>query len=428
MKSSSTARHDPTVLLMVGDTVINPGRSGIQTVVRSLASALGAMKANVRPVVWNNRYNQLRPLPPDASIGLAAENLRDVPGTPLSLLWHPKAWGPWLLNRSNVSRLPLHQHPGYTDLSAGTWVLMPELIYRDRAAEFIRYAHRRGWKVALIFHDAIPVQFPEYVPPELPANHAGYMRAFAQADLILPTSTTTDQGWREFMDKEGLRSPPTRICSLACDIPGVPRVRTPREDLAPLPGPETPVRMLCVSTLEPRKNHKTLLAAYELAASARPDLPLELDLVGARYVDRADIVLAAQALIERYPGRVRWRERVDHNELNRLYRDCDFTVYPSVLEGFGLPVIESLWLGRPCVCANFSVMAENAAGGGCVTCDVRAPQALADKIIHLAESPQRRRELAHEATTRPLKTWHEYALEVLAAMKEESRGTTTAAA
>ena len=118
---------------------------------------------------------------------------------------------------------------------------------------------------------------------------------------------------------------------------------------------------------------------------------------------------------------VRWRERVDHNELNRLYRECDFTVYPSVLEGFGLPVIESLWLGRPCVCANFSVMAENAAGGGCLTCDVRDPQSLAEAIIRLAESPERRRQLAHEAIARPLKTWHEYAVAVLAAMQEEGR-------
>ncbi len=81
MNSSSPDPHEPIVLLMVGDTVINPGRSGIQTVVRSLATAFGAMKAAVRPVVWNNKYNHLRPLPPNASVGLAAENLRDAPGT-----------------------------------------------------------------------------------------------------------------------------------------------------------------------------------------------------------------------------------------------------------------------------------------------------------------------------------------------------------
>lgn len=410
-----TTPSPPTVLLMVGDTVINPGRSGIQTVVRSLAAAFGVMRAPVRLVVWNAHFQQLRPLPPEASVGLAAERLRDAPGVPLSLLWHPAAWWRWIVHRGRSSRLPLHRHPSYSSLPKGTWVLMPELIYRDRAAQFVRYIHERGWKVALIFHDAIPVEHPEYAPPELPENHAGYMRGFARADLILPSCETTSASWHAFMEKDGLTSPPTRVCRLACDIPGVPRTRT-------LP-PDRPdgqaVKMLCVSTLEPRKNHLTLFAAYERAVAARPDLPLELDLVGARYVDRGDIVDAARALVEKYPGKVRWREHVDHAVLNRLFGECDFTVYPSVLEGFGLPVIESLWLGRPCVCANFSVMAENAAGGGCLTCDTRDPQSLADAMVRLAESGELRHRLALEATTRPLKTWHEYAAEVLKAMAEE---------
>ena len=169
-------------------------------------------------------------------------------------------------------------------------------------------------------------------------------------------------------------------------------------------------------TLEPRKNHRALFAAYELAAARRPDLRLELDLVGAPYVDAQDIADAARALAARHPGRVRWHERVEQPALRQLYAAADFTVYPSVLEGFGLPVIESLWFGRPCLCANFGVMAENAAGGGCLTLDVRDPGALADGIVALADSTGLRRRLAVEATNRPLKTWDEYADEVLATL------------
>jgi glycosyltransferase involved in cell wall biosynthesis len=84
-----------------------------------------------------------------------------------------------------------------------------------------------------------------------------------------------------------------------------------------------------------------------------------------------------------------------------------------VLEGFGLPVIESLWFGRPCLCANFGVMAENARGGGCLTVDVRDAKALAAALLELAGNPARRRQLALEATRRRLKTWDDYATEVL---------------
>ena len=76
-------------------------------------------------------------------------------------------------------------------------------------------------------------------------------------------------------------------------------------------------------------------------------------------------------------------------------------------------MIESLWFGRPCVCANFGVMAENAAGGGCLPADVRDPHALAEAILALADDHALRQRLAAEAVARPLKTWDEYAKEVL---------------
>ena len=81
--------------MIVGDTARNPGRSGIQTVVRSLAAAFGAMGAPVRPVVWHPNSGHLRPLRPEWSLGLGAEPLRDPPGWPVrQLLTQPAAW-PW---------------------------------------------------------------------------------------------------------------------------------------------------------------------------------------------------------------------------------------------------------------------------------------------------------------------------------------------
>ena len=399
----------PPIFLVVGDTVRNPGRSGIQTVVRSLAAAWGARDAAVRPVVWNARFSHLGPLPPELSLGLGAEPLRDPQGTPLSLLWTPTAWPAWLFARGATHRLPIHLHPRHRGELRGSWVLLPELMYRGRAAELIDYAHRHGARVAAILHDAIPVQHPEFVPPDLPANHAEYMRALARADLILPNSEASAAGWREFIEKEQLRGPPVRTCTLACDLPGIPRVQVIRED----PEPGAPVRMLCVSTLEPRKNHRVLLAAYELATAQRPDLRLELDLVGAPYIGSHDIVECVHQTMARRPG-LRWREKVEHSFLRQLYEDCDFTVYSSVLEGFGLPVIESLWFGRPCICANFGVMAENAIGGGCLAVDVRDPAALAAAMLKLGGDPGFRNELARAATERKLKRWQDYAAEVRA--------------
>ncbi len=87
-------------------------------------------------------------------------------------------------------------------------------------------------------------------------------------------------------------------------------------------------------------------------------------------------------------------------------------------EGFGLPITESLWHGRPCICADFGVMAEHARGGGCLTVDTRDAAALAEAIRQLATDASLRHRLAREAIERPLKTWREYADDIVLALDE----------
>jgi glycosyltransferase involved in cell wall biosynthesis len=99
-----------------------------------------------------------------------------------------------------------------------------------------------------------------------------------------------------------------------------------------------------------------------------------------------------------------------------LYSRCDFTVYPSVVEGFGLPILESLWYGRPCICANFGAMAETGAGGGCLMIEVREPEQLRDAIIALATQPAIHERLGSEIERRQFKSWSEYATELCDAL------------
>ena len=406
----------PPVFYVCGDTVRSSARSGIQTVVRSLAAAFGQAGTPVRPVVWRPGPQELCPLPAARSLGLGAEPLRDPPLPRRAFLRYPGSWVSLLLAGGNPDFVSLQRHPRHSPAPPGTWILMPELLYGGkRATQFVDYVHRHGWRLAVVLYDLIPVRHPEFVPPQLPSDHAEYLRAFSRADLILPISEATAEDWREFVAREKLPTPPVHVCTLACDLPGTRRVRNL---FVPDADADT-ARMLCVSTLEPRKNHLALFAAYELAAASRPDLALHLDLAGAPYVGAHPLGEAARDLVARHPGRVRWHERVEHAAIRQLYAACDFTVYPSVLEGFGLPIIESLWFGRPCLCADFGVMAENATAGGCLTADVRDPAKLADAILQLATSPDLRRKLSLEATIRHLKTWREYADELLDSLRSQ---------
>jgi len=60
---------------------------------------------------------------------------------------------------------------------------------------------------------------------------------------------------------------------------------------------------------------------------------------------------------------IRWLKHVDDRTLHQAYRECLFTVYPSLMEGFGIPILESLWHGNRCVCGGNGALGEVARGG-----------------------------------------------------------------
>ena len=402
------------VFLVVGDTAVTPERAGVPTVVRSLAGAFGRMGAPVQPVTWKPATRSLGLLPPEWSVGLDAENLR---GARVATGREPSAaaicdpsmadWREPYTDTPSLHELP----PG--SVPPGAWILLPEVLYGGRTAQLIEYVRRHGWRLAVIFYEAMPTNEPQFFPLGTPHEHDGYLRAISGADLILPVSGTAAEHWRLFAAAKGLPRLPVSVCG-----PGADTCTRTRGAAPPLRAPDAPVRVLCVSAVVPRKNHRALLTAFDLAAAARPDLKLKLTLVGVpRLFNEDNVPAAVRAFVERHPGRVTWIEWVEYSALRKLYETCDFTVFPSELEGWGLPIAESLWFGRPCICANFGAMSETAAGGGCLTVDVRDPQALAAAILSLAGSPARLAALAGEIPSRPLTRWEDYAHGLLALLQ-----------
>jgi hypothetical protein len=139
----------------------------------------------------------------------------------------------------------------------------------------------------------------------------------------------------------------------------------------------------------------------------RPDLDWSLTLVGNRYAGAFDIADYVERIASSNP-RIQWLGIVDDENLERLYSESSFTVYPSTIEGFGMPIVESIWHGRPCLCANQGVMSELAAEGGCLTTDVGDTQALSDAVVRLVEDAGLRQRLSMEASRRRLKSWQDY--------------------
>ena len=110
---------------------------------------------------------------------------------------------------------------------------------------------------------------------------------------------------------------------------------------------------------------------------------------------------------------MRYEGPLGDDALEAAYRQCAFTVYPSLAEGFGLPVAESLARGKPCACRTEGALGEVARGGGCVSLESAGSAEIAAAIGRLIDSPAELAALEAAARRRRFRTWAEYAAELL---------------
>jgi len=162
----------------------------------------------------------------------------------------------------------------------------------------------------------------------------------------------------------------------------------------------------CVGSFEPRKNHLTLLAAAEKLWLHGHDF--ELQLVGRTTDYYAPKMLPAVWRLQRRGRPLRWLRHVNDETLHDVYRSCRFTVYPSLFEGFGLPIAESLWHRRPVVCGGNGALGEVAQGGGCLIVDQTNADALAAGMKKLLSDQEAYARLCAEARARRFRSWSEY--------------------
>ena len=88
------------------------------------------------------------------------------------------------------------------------------------------------------------------------------------------------------------------------------------------------------------------------------------------------------------------------------------SLFPTIAEGCGLPLLESLWQGVPSVCSDLPVLMENASGGGCLPVAVSDHTAWKAALKQILTDDALHARLVHEAVTRPLPTWKEAAAQI----------------
>ncbi len=168
--------------------------------------------------------------------------------------------------------------------------------------------------------------------------------------------------------------------------------------------------VLNIGTLEARKNLPRLLEAF---ASARSKgLPHKLLIGGARGWRLSNLAGIVERL--RLEDDVVFLGFVDDADLPLLYSRAEFFVYPSIYEGFGMPVLEAMACGTPVITANCSSMPE-VAGDAALLVDPLDVADLAARMLDLAGSADLRRSLREKGVARAAHfTWEKTARETVA--------------
>lgn len=251
---------------------------------------------------------------------------------------------------------------------------------------------RKVCRYVVTIHDLVPLFFPQLVPKK----HLLFFRMFMKraahtADLII---TDSEHSRRDIIAHLGVPAAKVRVVYLGY----TPRERPPddpehRRAVLARYGIRAPY-LLFVGVLEPKKNLERLLKAFALLRrDSTVGQNLQLVIAGGQgwFVERIFRDVRALGLDQQviFPG------FVPEADLPELYAGAEVFVFPSIYEGFGLPVVEAMSYGVPVVTSNISSLPELVGEAG-VLVDPFTPEAICEGVATVLRDSQLRTAMRHK--------------------------------
>ena len=305
----------------------------------------------------------------------------DIPSTPFSLSQQ------WLIPQALKSFRPCLYH--------STYYIMP---YRPRSPTI------------LTIYDLIPLLHPESVSlkARLLFGPLFYLAFSASSGFIAVSRTTLE----DFKARFKVGSKKVTVTPLAADPAFYPRPSEEKESIRLKY--ELPDRfILYVGSDKPHKNLGNLLKAF---AEIRPWMKIPLVLAGPKGRGSRNLMALASRLgIKDY---VYWLGRIPEEELPALYSAATAFVFPSLYEGFGLPVLEAMSCSAPVACSDIPTLRE-IAGEAALYFNPHSIEAIAEAIAELIENDELRESLRGKGLIRAsLFSWDETASRTIAFYRE----------
>jgi glycosyltransferase involved in cell wall biosynthesis len=317
-------------------------------------------------------------------------------------------------NRQRLADLELSENAVIRDADAPVYSVREQLAFARfdlRRADLFWAPHYNipiapTRRLVVTVHDIMHLTLPEYRNRWLRRRYATTMYAAVRrrAAAVICDSAFTR---REFERIVGT-GPATHVVHNGVHPSwfGVPHVVT---------AASTRPYVVFVGLAKPHKNLVGLLQAFALI---RHRVPHDLVIVGSRRDGLRTTDQRIDAAAAPLNGRVRFTEHLDFATLQRYVAGADVLVQPSFYEGFGLPPLEAMAAGTPCLASRIDPLVEVCGDAACY-CDPGDPSDIARRLLELLENPAAREQLRSRGRERARAfSWDRSAAETLAIFEQ----------
>ncbi|HAJ96668.1 MAG TPA: hypothetical protein DCO72_02890 [Ruminococcus sp.] len=236
----------------------------------------------------------------------------------------------------------------------------------------------------VLIHDIIPVRHPEYMKSETLLKFMEYLTAhMVYTDRIFVTTHAVHDDVKKLFEELNLPCKPMSMIPLGADfsVDLQDRGAVDKNILNQLSGRKY---ILTVGTIEPRKNHKVLLKAYQKSLAK---MGIDVVMVG-RTGWEMERFLQDVKTDSHYGKGLYLFKHVNDATLQKLYEKAYLVVFSSYAEGYGLPTIEAMMHGVPVICSDIPVMRE-VGGSYCDYFNPDSADSLIEAVKKYTSNPQR---------------------------------------
>lgn len=314
----------------------------------------------------------------------------------------------YLYHKGKKERMITRKTVGLSTIGKGSifFDLDAAWMSRMRRSYLLPVLKAQGAVIVPFLHDIISIKYPQYCLQRGVYNFMDFIGAYLQyADAVITSSQTNVTDLEELCKRVGVKPMPCHVVPLGGDYREQGIIKEEQVSVKLIEAAGEAPYLLMVGTVEPRKNHKLLLDAYEMGLKEK----------GYRIIFAGYMGWNMETFRERLVNHPDYGKGIFHfeglsdEEIAYLYQHARFLVFSSYAEGFGLPILESLVRGTPVLASDIPVFRE-VAEGLCVWFRQDHPEEICGLVAYYEEHEEEYRQLKERTKQCRCSTWEEAAV------------------